>query len=113
MKHPFIKTDNLDDIPFGLSYILMTPSIAALLLANNHNTRPINPYRVQELVSIIYKGNWKAFKGTVELSYRNHLLNGQHRLTAIIASNTSVVVKINKYRPSRIINSDMNKAEKT
>lgn len=62
----------------------ITPQIAKKLLENNSGNRPINAVHVEELVKEIKAGRWKVNGDMIRLSVSGRILDGQHRLTAII-----------------------------
>lgn len=65
------------------------PDHARHLLTFNTHNRPISPARVRELTEQMRRGEWQANGDSIRLSRTNKLLDGQHRLHAIVASGTS------------------------
>jgi len=70
--------------------ILVTPQIAEQLLSTNYTNRPINKELVEKFKETMKTGKWKLHKPGIELTCDGKLLNGQHRLTAIIESGCTV-----------------------
>jgi hypothetical protein len=64
--------------------VVVTPEMASEWL--NHNTHNRNVYQrnVDELVGIIERGEWQLTNDAIAFDDRGTLLNGQHRLWAII-----------------------------
>lgn len=71
--------------------LLITPKQASELLKQNVNNRPLNKDRVGILAVEMISGRWKCDTGeSIKVSRTNKLLDGQHRLAAIIKANVSV-----------------------
>ena len=68
---------------------LVTPKIAKQWLSNNAHNRKINSERVAELCQKMQQGTWKEKGPAIEVTDTGRLLNGQHRLTAIVLSEKS------------------------
>jgi hypothetical protein len=66
----------------------ITPELARELLSSNTNNRNCNDSHVRFLSSEMIKGNWVFDGQPIRISSTNQLLDGQHRLTAIVKSNT-------------------------
>ena len=67
---------------------LITPSIAKGLLESNTKNRGINELVVSRYANDILKGNWKEDTGeAIKISKMNIILDGQHRLCAIVKAN--------------------------
>lgn len=71
---------------------VITPKIAKLLLESNHEkNRKIKPAVVQSYKRQMEKGLWRTNTGEgIKISDTNKLINGQHRLLAIIEYGKSV-----------------------
>lgn len=69
--------------------ILITPDIAMDILQNNHRNRKMNKELVLLYADQMSRGLWKFNGESIIISDENILLNGQHRLGAIIKSGTS------------------------
>lgn len=65
--------------------IIMTPDLAAGYLEMNSANRPLNVKHVEWLASIMRRGEW-AFNGdSIRINKSGKLMDGQHRLSAIIS----------------------------
>jgi hypothetical protein len=75
----------LDSIPFNNVFIAnVTPERAQLWLAYNRINRPPRPKVVDEYVRQIESGQWKRTHQGIAFTREGALLDGQHRLFAII-----------------------------
>lgn len=63
----------------------VTPDMAATLLANNGHNRKLNSNRVNGLVAAMRSGEWQLNGETIIVSDTGKLMDGQHRLKAVIA----------------------------
>ena len=68
-----------------MMYELITPKKAKMMLANNHINRPISHITVEAYARDIENGKWTEETATaIALSKDGVLLDGQHRLSAIV-----------------------------
>ena len=70
--------------------VTITPEMATALLEKNTNNRPLNEMHVKRLVRQIEDGKWKFNGDTIKISDEGAVLDGQHRLWAIIEAKTPV-----------------------
>ena len=63
----------------------ITPPMAALLLGNNGANRKLNKRHVDFLSDQIKSGKWQKIGQTIVIAKDGTLMDGQHRLTAIVA----------------------------
>lgn len=68
----------------------MTPEKATELLEHNTLNRPLNDQHVQRLSRQITSGKWKFNGDTIKVSDDGAVLDGQHRLWAIVESKRAV-----------------------
>lgn len=68
----------------------VTPDIARHLLSNNDGNRPISKRIVKQYAGVMRKGQWHMNGENIIISKSNRLLNGQHRLTALIDCGISI-----------------------
>lgn len=68
--------------------MLITPAIARAFLANNHHNRPIKRHRVRQYAADIKAGRWEENGETIKIAKDGSVLDGQHRLLAIVQSDT-------------------------
>ncbi len=74
--------------------VRVTPKIAEQLLEKNTLNRPLHDYAVHKYVRMIKNGEWKPNGQTVSIAPDGTLLDGQHRLWAIIEADTPVKLLI-------------------
>jgi len=72
--------------------VLLSPEMAKELLSRNNKNRTIKEDRVNVLARDILAGNWKQTGETIKIGLAGNLLDGQHRLSAIVRANCSVNV---------------------
>lgn len=70
--------------------VLITPALATAWLRRNEANRKLRPRAVSQYVSDIQRGAWKPTGETIKFSTTGRLLDGQHRLAAIVASGVAV-----------------------
>jgi hypothetical protein len=64
--------------------VTVTPEMAKLLLKQNSNNRRLTQANVDFLASQIVRGDWKLTHQGIAVSESGRLLDGQHRLAAVI-----------------------------
>lgn len=67
----------------------VTPELAQKLLEKNVNNRKMQTRRVEKLTQTMMKGEWQFNGDTIRISSSGRLLDGQHRLAAIVKSGIS------------------------
>lgn len=71
--------------------IMITPTVAKQMLTTNTANRPIKANRVLQYSKDMKNGLWKEDTGeTIKVSETGKILDGQHRLLAILKSSVSV-----------------------
>jgi hypothetical protein len=74
--------------------VMITPESAEELLALNKENRPLNKKTVDWYARQMESGQWTISGQTLSISDKNTLLDGQHRLAAIIQSGVSLLLNI-------------------
>jgi hypothetical protein len=64
----------------------ITPELAARLLEGNHHNRNLRKGRVRQLADAIGRGEWELNGQTIKISQDDLLIDGQHRLQAVVES---------------------------
>lgn len=64
--------------------INMTPELASHYLSNNPVNRPLSPKRVSQFAGMMSAGQWALNGETIVISATGRLLDGQHRLAAVV-----------------------------
>lgn len=70
--------------------VVVTPVMAGELLEHNRLNRPIRDLHVQRIAAQIATGKWKFNGDTIKIADTGDVLDGQHRLWAIIEAKTPV-----------------------
>ena len=90
IKHP------LNDSRIKVSLVAITPSIAYELLETNHcENRVIKKRVVEDYAEQMKNGLWKELSGeSLKISSTQKLIDGQHRLSAIIKSKQTITMLV-------------------
>lgn len=72
----------------------ITPERAAQILQHNDKNRPLNRQHVQELAQAMRRGEWRLNYEPVKIGASGRLLDGQHRLHAVIKTGASVEMAV-------------------
>lgn len=70
--------------------VVVTPAIAKVLLEKNTENRNVKPRHVHELAWQMTNGAWALNPNPVSFDTDGNLIDGQHRLLAVVASGASV-----------------------
>jgi hypothetical protein len=70
--------------------VLVTPELAQEWLAKNEGNRPLRQHVVQIYATDIAAGKWQMNGETIKLAASGRVLDGQHRLQAIVKTGASV-----------------------
>ena len=73
---------------------LITPAQAAEFLKLNRTNRPLRQSWIRALADIIARGEWRVTHQGVAITKENELLDGQHRLNAIVLCGVSVEMNV-------------------
>jgi hypothetical protein len=65
---------------------LVSPQIADQWLSRNPHNRPVSQGRVREYAALMAKGEWLLSPDAIAFDWNGNLMNGQHRLWALIES---------------------------
>lgn len=68
----------------------ITPEIARSYLNHNGHNRPIRKFWVRELALRMKEGSFETRRDGLLIDENGNLLNGQHRLSAVIESGSTV-----------------------
>lgn len=74
--------------------MLVTPALAEEWLNHNANNRVIDRVAVERLANVIRAGAWRTTHQGIAIGADGTLYDGQHRLSAIVASGQSVLVEV-------------------
>lgn len=85
--------------------VTMTPEWALDLLANNiHQNRKIKRNHVKKLTQIIEKGDWQVTAQGIALDSDDNVLDGQHRLEAVIQAEKPIQIMLGRNLSPSIFN---------
>jgi hypothetical protein len=95
--------------PGGLEsrWMDVTPALAADWLANNFRNRPISEDVVDSYARDMARGLWVATHQGVAFNDQDHLIDGQHRLHAVVKSRATIRMMVTFGLPSAIPGSEM------
>lgn len=81
--------------------VTMTPDMAKNLLDRNYaGNRKIQPARVSAYLSDMEDGNWQLTHQCIAVNEEGELIDGQHRLTALVESGGSFPMYVATYKDS-------------
>jgi hypothetical protein len=78
----------------------MTPAMAKKILDRNERNRALRPDYVRQLAGAMERGEWVVNGEPVQIADDGTLLNGQHRLSAVVESETSVPMLVVRGLPA-------------
>lgn len=79
---------------------MVTPELATQLLESNKQNRPLSQLHVQRIAGRIAAGQWQYNGDTIKVANNGEILDGQHRLWAIIEANKPVeTIVVNGIEP--------------
>jgi hypothetical protein len=74
----------------------ITPHIAELYLKFNNNNRPLRKSHIRELASDMMGGNWQVTHQGIAFDITGRLIDGQHRLHAILEAGVSIQISVTR-----------------
>lgn len=90
-----------------LRQIMMTPEHAEKLLSSNYNNRSLRPNWANEIARMIENGEWNLTHQAIAISTTGQVIDGQHRLTAIVKAKKAVpIILAEQCDPSSFISID-------
>lgn len=87
--HKLEEQGRLDD-PLIAEVVTVTPEMAGDWMARNIVNRPLRIPQVNKYVGMIERGEWVLNGETVKFDVKGNLVDGQHRLTAILELGASL-----------------------
>lgn len=76
--------------PMRSMWALVTPEMAERWLDGNRNNRRLRPAVVDRYAADMAAGRWTPSSDSIAISRDGRLLNGQHRMTALVRANCTV-----------------------
>lgn len=94
-RFPAVNFQELDEVP-GVRTIAvhLTPAVAKRLLERNVHNRKISEKVILKYVAEIKAGEWRLTPGGIGFDDQGALVDGQHRLHAIVRSNQTVPILV-------------------
>lgn len=75
-------------------WVFVTPDLARFLLGTSQGNRPLKPIRIARYRRHLAQGEWAMTGQGIIIDSAGHLIDGHHRLTAVIAEKTSAWVLV-------------------
>jgi hypothetical protein len=82
------------------SYVQITPDMAKRLLAHNKVNRNLRTGKVNQYARDMEQGNWNLSNDAICIAPDGTLLNGQHRLNAVVKSGRTIAFLVIRNMPS-------------
>ena len=79
-----------DGVTMDISIETITPDVARQMIASNTQNRPLSKSVCQRYASEMKDGKWMNDGAPIRFSHSGRLLDGQHRLNAVINSGTTI-----------------------
>lgn len=91
-RHSLAKLLGIAELGGGIAggKVLITPAMAEILLRGNKHNRPLRRAHLNTLVRAIKRGEWIMTGNGIAFADDGQLIDGQHRLMAIIEANQPV-----------------------
>lgn len=77
-----------------IEIVLVTPEMASEWLKKNNNNRPLRKARVRHYAELMRTGKWEMTHQGVAMSEDGTLIDGQHRLAAIVTARVNVKMAV-------------------
>lgn len=93
--------DTIPDQPFDVEFHVeaITPDVAKMLLEGNVDNRNLRPRTVQRYARDMAGGSWQLTHEAIGIDAEGNLVDGQHRLRAVIEADTPVWMTVAYYVP--------------
>lgn len=86
--------------PINARTTVITPAKAQKLLDSNAGNRPLSPARVARYAELMRAGRWRLNGETIIVGPKDELIDGQHRLSAVVAAGVSVPMLVARGVPT-------------
>lgn len=80
----------------------VTPAMAEMWLQHNFNNRPVSLDTVRAYAREMKRGKWLPVHQGIAFNARDELIDGQHRLMAVVLSKTPVKMMVTFGMPSKV-----------
>jgi hypothetical protein len=85
---------------FSSEIVDLTPTAAENMLRRNNRNRSLRPDYVRQLAGAMERGEWVVNGEPIQLAEDGTVLNGQHRLSAVVESRTTVPMLVVRGLPT-------------
>lgn len=75
-------------------FVAVNPETAEKWLGQNHGNRQLRPRKVEAYARDMRNGNWMTSGDSIKFDWNGRLIDGQHRLEAVIDSGTTIRVLV-------------------
>ncbi|MFD0393422.1 hypothetical protein ACFQ3Z_16450 [Streptomyces nogalater] len=75
-------------------FVVITPDVARDMLRRNTHNRPIRQNRVNANVRMMLAGQWDVNGEAVKIAHDGTILDGQHRLLAVVKSGVTITTLV-------------------
>ena len=80
----------------------ISPEVTAALLEANRHNRHMRPPRVIQLADVMRRGEWVLNGETIKIATDGTLLDGQHRLQAVVDSGVTIETYVMRGMPPEV-----------
>lgn len=77
-------------------YVEVTPELAQTWLDRSGRNRPISELQVERYADMMSRGDWMVTDQGIAFDEQGRLINGQHRLNAVIKSGRAIVMLVSE-----------------
>lgn len=91
-------TEESENVKFGNDFLLKDTNDVKVRCLNNVRNRPLYMAFVQRIIQELLKGRWRLNGETIIIGRTGLVLNGQHRLVALILANQLWTAKQGQYQ---------------
>jgi hypothetical protein len=84
----------------NIEIVNVSPEIAGVYLKNNRGNRPLRPSTVRSIAAMMSAGRWTETHQGIAFDVQGRLVDGQHRLHAIIQAGVSIPLLVTRELPA-------------
>ena len=93
-----IATNNKPELAIQTTYLYVTPNLASKWLEGNACNRRLNQQHAERMAQAMRDGCWKTTHQGIAFDTNGTLVDGQHRLWAIVQSGCTVKLPVTTWR---------------
>lgn len=94
---PRVQTSDttlIGDMTIKVKWVAITPAIAVEWLKKNHQNRTVNKKKIERHAKAMKAGHWKITHQGIAFDVNGLLIDGQHRLEAIVLSGVTITMLV-------------------